>query len=1083
MYHFFKYPFEGYKPVKYVVNPVRVVEAVLCIMCLALAAAIDSIVHDMYIAFKIILTMTAAAFVIITVYDVIATSYMRPLFWNAWTLFAITGTIFFFLCAGVIIATGFGHVLLILGVVANAVTAIIFLLDTILILHAFKKKQTEVYPEEYEAEPIVVIQQVHQVTAEPSKSALRITDEEKELRKVDSKISRTESKHKKDLEPSTSKEIPSKSSHQILANASKEGMSQPSRGALQSSKEGPSQSSKEGPSQSSKEGPSQSSKEGPTQSTKEGPSQSSKDTQPESLREIHVEPGSSKEIDSSALSKDLAPGSSREIQILNRTYETKRTVHDGRLTEDEKIVEQRQRATTSYGGTFHMSKDAAPLPSPDAPCICRTPSSRKRLGIRGSGSQIIKRSTSGNVRKGPDGRYYLSDGTPLIELEDENGEILYQDGNGVMYTKDGIPIISLDDSYTETVKENTQQQFSTRKLKYEDGVWYTPDGQRIANVYKCCDGKLVTADGTPLIEIDVGGGSFIYESPQGVLYSSDGTPIGFENDREKEVNRLYERQTSKYTTKSETKFQERRVGEPESSEDVLYLCDGTPSKKIETPSGQILYEYNGQLYTLDDDDLPRQKSEPVWKKTSPQEPYASRQTIQSYDPKRVQSRCDSSRQQFKSRENLPPSDHSVPRSTRSSTPSKAPCYEGGSDHRSIPRSNRSLTPPRVPCYEDGSDHRSIPRSNRSLTPPRAPCYEGGSDHRSIPRSNRSLTPPRTPCYEGASDHRSIPKSNRSLTPPRDQTPIPKSTTSLTPSRAPCYESGSSVPVTPAGSYAPHGKLQVCAAQKQESSTPTCPYLPKPKPMTPRYCPAQTCMKPQKRPSPPPSPKKEKAPCAGSRTVAVSTRMVPKCPMYKQSQSAPTSPQRKDAPPRPVKSAEPGQGHQWQQQPTVVHQQYVQKPCVCGNVHYQQATTVHGTFSQPETPKTVSPPKSPNKGGCGKKDCTCQLCKNSKEVVEPSDKPPLQTISECDVETEPSSRHNIQISPTSSSQPTSSDYVPDRTSPSCTKCYICGDKNCLIHSQKETGNDSVQTSETRMLRASDIQKLTSNLPGTADDYKK
>ncbi|XP_015838225.1 uncharacterized protein LOC103314052 [Tribolium castaneum] len=1071
MYHFFKYPFEGYKPVKYVVNPVRVVEAVLCLVCIALAAAIDVKIHDMHIAFKILLTFTAAAFVIITVYDVIATSYARPIYWNAWTLFTITGALFFFLGVGLIIATGFGHVLLILGVVAYAVTAIIFLLDTILILHAFQKRQNEVYPEEYEPEPVVVISR--HVVSEPSKSALKPAEEEK--------VTASDSKHTRSTVSTVSKETsfkdvppePVKSSHEeVKPQASKE----------------------------------------------TGPSQSS-----------HLEPGSSREIDASALSRDLTPGSSREIRFMDRMYETKRTVHGGKLTEEEKIIEQKQRVTTSYGGTFPMSKDATPLPSPaGAPCMpCRTPTCRKPVGVRSSGSQIIKRSTSGNIRRGPDGNYYLSDGTPLIPLQDQNGETLYQDSNGVMYTKDGIPIISQAESYTEVVKESTQQRVDTHKLKSRDGVWYTPDGRRVEDVYRCCDGKLITADGTPLNEIDLGGGSFVYESPQGVLYSSDGTPVGFEDDREKEVNRIYERQSAKYTTKSETKFQERRVGEQVSSEDGLYLCDGTPAKKIETPSGQIMYEYDGQLYTRDDDDddLPRQGSGPVWSRPSPEEQYESRPPVQTYEPRCIQSRIDSSRQ-FKPRETPPSSDHSVPRSTRSSTPCRTPYYDSGSDHRSIPRSATSSTQSRPPCCECHQptiprSARSLtpprppsdqPRSSRSLTPPCAPCNQPPSN-RSLtpprppsdqPRSSRSLTPPCAPCNQPRSNRSLTPpcppsdqaRSTRSLTPPRapsdqaratrsllsppghpnhpsEQTPIPRSNRSLTPSRPPCYES--TYPLTPATSSAP--KLQICPSQKEEIP-PTCPYLPKPKPVTPRYCPAQTCMKPQRRPSPPTSPRKERAPSTGSRTVAVSTRMVPKCPLYKQqSQSAPSSPQRRDAPPRPVKSAEP----QWQQQPTVVHQQYVQKPCVCGNIHYQQATTVQGTFSQSETSQSGSPPKSP-KGPCGKKDCNCQACKSAKEAAEPADKPPLQTISECDVETEPPSRHNIRSS--SSSQPTSSEYVPDRTSPSCNRCFICGDRNCLIHTQKETGNDSVQTSETRMLRASDIQKLTSgNLPGTADDYKK
>jgi small-conductance mechanosensitive channel len=150
MRKFFRYAYEGYAPVPYAVNPVRWLEAVstksekkyqkvtktfqlLCIICLALAVYLTVSMPFMHLVFKVILVVTAGAFTAITIIDIISNTFRNPIYWNTWTLFAITAALFFFLCVGLLIATGL-HILLIIAIVFNAITAIVFLLDAFLVL-------------------------------------------------------------------------------------------------------------------------------------------------------------------------------------------------------------------------------------------------------------------------------------------------------------------------------------------------------------------------------------------------------------------------------------------------------------------------------------------------------------------------------------------------------------------------------------------------------------------------------------------------------------------------------------------------------------------------------------------------------------------------------------------------------------------------------------------------------------------------------------------------------------------------------------------------------------------------------------
>lgn len=554
-----------------------------------------------------------------------------------------------------------------------------------------------------------------------------------------------------------------------------------------------------------------------------------------------------------------------------------------------------------------MSKDATPLPSPEASAKpSKSSASQKKSLARGSSSQVITK-TSEKVRKGPDGKFCLCDGTPITECETQDGEIIYRDHNGVLYTKDGIPIISSNDSFTETTTETLRQRLSTIKLKSEDGVWYTPDRQRVGNVCRASDGRMVTADGSPLYEIELGDGTAVYESPDGILYSNEGTPIGFTTEREKEFSRNYEKQTAQYTSKAEIHLRELRFGKQTAGQDgdKLYLCDGSTASEIRTPSGRTLYEVDGEFFTRDQiegqqaiKEPKREKSDLSWNKRPSQDEYASKTTLPTVETSRGDlARVQSSRQPLKP-------NHSVTIKEPDAGRSKS-----ANAKLSIDSASRITTPSKDSVHMEPARSQASASSRDSVrSETKTPCVCGSRG------SSRMYAPDGTPLTEFKTTAGGVlyegPDGELYT---RDGTPIEN----------------------------PRKKLRICPGQQDQ--TKTCPVLgPKAKTDPLLYCPSPDCMHPQRMANKPvqqvesrrsmcrnqsprkpqqeerrsmcrsPSPQKPQqeerrrlsvGKEANSRTVAVSTRMVPKCPVYKKCQSAPSSPEKREGVCRPVKSAE------------------------------------------------------------------------------------------------------------------------------------------------------------------------------------
>lgn len=105
----------------------------MCSLCLALAIAV---LFKKYLTPQTVLLLvmvTAGAFFMATLVDLIAISMFRPIRWNAWLLFCMTAALFFFLCAGLLFPmmekdqwTWF----LCMGI-ANALTGVIFLIEVL----------------------------------------------------------------------------------------------------------------------------------------------------------------------------------------------------------------------------------------------------------------------------------------------------------------------------------------------------------------------------------------------------------------------------------------------------------------------------------------------------------------------------------------------------------------------------------------------------------------------------------------------------------------------------------------------------------------------------------------------------------------------------------------------------------------------------------------------------------------------------------------------------------------------------------------------------------------------------------------
>ncbi|XP_068915866.1 uncharacterized protein [Tenebrio molitor] len=1023
MRKFFRYAYEGYAPVPYAVNPVRWLEALLCIICLALAVYLTVSMPFMHLVFKVILVVTAGAFTAITIIDIISNTFRNPIYWNTWTLFAITAALFFFLCVGLLIATGL-QILLIIAIVFNAITAIVFLLDAFLVLKAFQRRKSVVHPK-----PAQVI---YEQRPEQCYCVQRAGD-------------------------------------------------------------------------------------------------------PESVMVV-------------------PEAESTEVTIEKR-YEVARSVREGNRTveeiEEERTIQRtssaiipKQRTTTSYGGTFPMSRDAMPLPSPDPQYRSAQPNRRR---VSTTDSRMAKGYSTNRIYRDSDGKMYTENGTSLMELQSESGQTIYQEPDGVTYGR--IPS-------NELAGASDLQEV------------YTYDGKKVNRVYGRPDRKLVTPEGAPLYEVRTENAPNVFEGSDGVFYSYD-APSG-RNTSRSEI-RLYEDAPRPGDPCRCSPNQTRGSVVQRDARGRIVLPDGTPVTVTTTASGETLYETpNGELLRKD-----LQPVEIIKVTTNP--------PLQMSNPPLQMCPVDCRRKAVTPQ---PQKRCTPPTTQRSEIFRTTELTKTIETERPDTGPDSQLCPKRCSKIRRGAD-------GRLYLPDGAPLNE-----------SRSVTGEIT--YEGPGGEMYTADGLQIIS-ATEERKTAETTKTFSSRPSPRKER----------EYITVRKLN--KSPMYDSSDDSCACVDR----SPRYKKEVESPRKMQKPvmsrSPPPrNPSKEGKPfemAVSSRTVAISTRMVPKSRSQK-SLSAPGSPDSREPVTRNVKSAEaPNVSYQYQQQtPSVVYHQYVQKPCHCGKVHYQTATTVHGTVcaascpfyiqpkeSQPqkltETPsnapcgdpvcpygtpakeppattssavcgdpkcpytspgvcgdpkcpytssvtqnvpcnssscqyyvqsQTTSQPKSVDQSGacapncpyyqdasprqpvkveptctpqtpCGKKDCPCCSCLKredqgvlQQELFEPGDKlsPPLQTISECECETDPSSIWGEQgngaetPSDVSSSQPTSSDHTPEQvTSASCDKCYVCGDKTCSINKSKSIETDEVQTSETRMIRAVDIQRMNLNLPGSADNYDK
>jgi hypothetical protein len=274
---------------------------------------------------------------------------------------------------------------------------------------------------------------------------------------------------------------------------------------------------------------------------------------------------------------------STEVTIEKR-YEVARSVREGNRTveeiEEERTIQRtssaiipKQRTTTSYGGTFPMSRDAMPLPSPDPQYRSAQPNRRR---VSTTDSRMAKGYSTNRIYRDSDGKMYTENGTSLMELQSESGQTIYQEPDGVTYGR--IPS-------NELAGASDLQEV------------YTYDGKKVNRVYGRPDRKLVTPEGAPLYEVRTENAPNVFEGSDGVFYSYD-APSG-RNTSRSEI-RLYEDAPRPGDPCRCSPNQTRGSVVQRDARGRIVLPDGTPVTVTTTASGETLYETpNGELLRKD----------------------------------------------------------------------------------------------------------------------------------------------------------------------------------------------------------------------------------------------------------------------------------------------------------------------------------------------------------------------------------------------------------------------------------------------------------------------------------------------------
>lgn len=107
----------------------------LCLSSLGVAIYTVTKVYYLTTSVYILISAVAGAYVCITGNDLISMSYLKPIYWNSWIMFAIFGCLQYFLGAGILLgAMQRDREMLILPISVYILCAIAFLIDVCCIL-------------------------------------------------------------------------------------------------------------------------------------------------------------------------------------------------------------------------------------------------------------------------------------------------------------------------------------------------------------------------------------------------------------------------------------------------------------------------------------------------------------------------------------------------------------------------------------------------------------------------------------------------------------------------------------------------------------------------------------------------------------------------------------------------------------------------------------------------------------------------------------------------------------------------------------------------------------------------------------